>query len=52
MKEEVEEDIDEKLHGHQDKLDLDDDGKIEASDLKMLRRGLKDKHVGKDRKQH
>lgn len=52
MKEEVEEDIDEKLHGDQDKLDLDDDGKIEASDLKMLRRGLKDKHVGKDRKQH
>ena len=46
MKEEVEEE----LHGDQDKLDLDDDGKIEASDLKMLRRGLRDKHVGKDRK--
>ena len=46
MKEEVEEE----LHGDQDKLDLDDDGKIEASDLKMLRRGLKDKQVGKDRK--
>lgn len=46
MKEEVEEE----LHGDQDKLDLDDDGKIEASDLAMLRRGLKDKHVGKDRK--
>lgn len=46
MKEEVEEE----LHGNQDKLDLDDDGEIEASDLKMLRRGLRDKHVGKDRK--
>lgn len=46
MKEEVEEE----LKGDQDKLDLDDDGEIEASDLKMLRRGLKDKHVGKDRK--
>ena len=46
MKEEVEEE----LHGNQDKLDLDDDGEIEASDLAMLRRGLKDKHVGKDRK--
>jgi hypothetical protein len=46
MKEEVEEE----LKGDQDKLDLDDDGKIEASDLKMLRRGLRDKHVGKDRK--
>lgn len=46
MKEEVEEE----LHGDQDKLDLDDDGKIEASDLAMLRRGLKDKQVGKDRK--
>lgn len=46
MKEEVEE----KLHGDQDKLDLDDDGKIEASDLAMLRRGLRDKHVGIDRK--
>lgn len=50
MKEEVEEDMDEKLHGDQDKLDLDDDGEIEASDLRMLRRGLRDKHVGKDRK--
>ena len=46
MKEEVEEE----LHGDQKKLDLDDDGEIEASDLKMLRRGLRDKHVGKDRK--
>lgn len=46
MKEEVEEE----LHGNQDKLDLDDDGEIEASDLALLRRGLKDKHVGKDRK--
>jgi len=46
MKEEVEEE----LKGDQDKLDLDDDGEIEASDLKMLRRGLRDKHVGKDRK--
>lgn len=46
MKEEVEEE----LHGDQDKLDLDDDGKIEASDLEMLRHGLTDKQVGKDRK--
>jgi len=42
--------MEEELHGGQGKLDLDDDGKIEASDLAMLRRGLKDKHVGKDRK--
>ncbi len=42
--------MEEELHGDQDKLDLDDDGEIEASDLAMLRRGLKDKHVGKDRK--
>ena len=46
MKEEVEEE----LHGDQDKLDLDDDGEIEASDLMLLRRGLTDKQVGKDRK--
>lgn len=42
--------LEEELHGDQDELDLDDDGKIEASDLKLLRRGLKDKHVGSDRK--
>ena len=42
--------LEEELHGDQDKLDLDDDGKIEASDLEMLRHGLKDKQVGKDRK--
>jgi hypothetical protein len=42
--------MEEELHGDQDKLDLDDDGEIEASDLALLRRGLKDKHVGSDRK--
>ena len=42
--------MEEELHGDQDKLDLDDDGEIEASDLEMLRHGLKDKQVGKDRK--
>ena len=42
--------LEEELHGDQDKLDLDDDGEIEASDLEMLRHGLKDKQVGKDRK--
>lgn len=42
--------MEEELHGNQDKLDLDDDGEIEASDLEMLRHGLRDKHVGKDRK--
>jgi hypothetical protein len=42
--------MEEELHGDQDKLDLDDDGEIEASDLMLIRRGLKDKQVGKDRK--
>ena len=42
--------LEEELHGDQDKLDLDDDGEIEASDLAMLRRGLTDKQVGEDRK--
>jgi hypothetical protein len=42
--------LEEELHGEQDKLDLDDDGEIEASDLMLLRRGLTDKQVGKDRK--
>jgi len=42
--------MEEELHGDQDKLDLDDDGEIEASDLMLLRRGLTDKQVGKDRK--
>lgn len=42
--------MEEELHGDQDKLDLDDDGEIEASDLEMLRHGLTDKQVGKDRK--
>jgi hypothetical protein len=42
--------LEEELHGNQKKLDLDDDGEIEDSDLKMLRRGLRDKHVGSDRK--
>ncbi len=42
--------MEEELHGNQDKLDLDDDGEIEASDLMLLRRGLTDKQVGKDRK--
>lgn len=46
----LEEWMKEELKGNQDELDLDDDGEIEASDLKMLRRGLRDKHVGKDRK--
>ena len=46
----MEVDMDEELHGDQDKLDLDDDGEIEASDLAMLRRGLTDKQVGEDRK--
>jgi len=42
--------LEEELHGDQDKLDLDDDGEIEASDLAMLRHGLTDKQVGEDRK--
>lgn len=42
--------MEEELHGGQVDLDLDDDGKIEASDLEMLRHGLTDKQVGKDRK--
>ena len=46
----LEEWMQEELHGDQDKLDLDDDGEIEASDLMLLRRGLRDKQVGKDRK--
>lgn len=46
----MEEEVEEELHGRQHELDLDDDGEIEASDLAMLRRGLRDKHVGKDRK--
>jgi hypothetical protein len=46
----MEEEVEEELHGDQDKLDLDDDGEIEASDLAMLRHGLTDKQVGEDRK--
>jgi len=42
--------MEEELHGDQPELDLDDDGEIEASDLAMLRNGLTDKQVGKDRK--
>ena len=41
---------DEALKGKQKKLDLDDDGKIEASDLARIRAGEEDEDVGKDKK--
>ena len=41
--------IKEELSKSQQKLDLDDDGNIEGSDLKGLRSGKKDKDVGTDK---
>lgn len=37
------------LKGDQKELDLDDDGDIDGSDLKNLRKGKKDKDIGKDK---
>jgi hypothetical protein len=42
--------VKEELSKAQKELDLDDDGSIEASDLKGLRGGKKDKDVGKEKK--
>ena len=42
--------IKEELSKAQQKLDLDDDGEIEGSDLAGLRGGKKDKDVGSDKK--
>ena len=45
---EEEETVEEKLSPGQEKLDLDDDGKIEPSDLKGLRAGKEDEDVGEE----
>ena len=42
--------IKEELSKAQQKLDLDDDGEIEGSDLAGMRKGKKDKDVGSDKK--